>query len=424
MRVLVVGGGAREHALCWTLCRDAGVREVLCAPGNAGISRDVRCLPLDQSTPAAIVRLVSDEHIDFTVVGPELPLTRGAVDALTAAGHRVCGATKDAAALESSKGFAKGLMARHGVPTAAHVTCTSADAALDVVRRGTFGFPVVLKADGLAAGKGVVIAPDARAAEDTVREMMVERKFGDAGTQLVVEEFLQGREASFFVLTDGERARVLPSAEDHKRVFDGDQGPNTGGMGAFSPSPLVSAAMAGRILDEIVYPTLGGMAAEGRRYRGFLYVGLMIAADGPKVIEFNARLGDPETQVILPALDEDLLPHLLDAACGTVMPGVFRARPERHVGVVLASGGYPDRFDTGHVIHGLDAVASMPDVLVFHAGVAARGTDLVTAGGRVLTVVGRGADFAAARARAYDAASRIAFDGMHYRRDIGVRALQ
>jgi phosphoribosylamine--glycine ligase len=424
MRVLVVGAGAREHALCWRLARETGVDALWCAPGNAGIARDVRCLPLDPARPGEVLALAVRERIDLTVVGPESPLTAGVVDALTAAGRRACGPTQAAASIESSKAFAKRLMAAHGVPTARHVTCASPQQALDVLRRGSFGLPVVIKADGLAAGKGVVVAEDEPAAVDAVGAMMVDRRFGEAGSQVVIEEFLEGREASFFVVTDGVNARVLPSAEDHKRAFDGDQGPNTGGMGAFSPSPLISDAMAGRVLESIVFPTLRGLAAEGRPYRGFLYVGLMITGDGPKVVEFNARMGDPETQVVLPGLAEDLLPHLWNAADGRVEPGAFRTNGDRHVGVVLASGGYPEAFEKGKIISGLDEAAALPGTLVFHAGSAERDGEIVTAGGRVLTVVGSGRDFAEARRHAYEAVSRIAFEGMHYRKDIGIRALE
>jgi phosphoribosylamine--glycine ligase len=423
MRVLVVGAGAREHALCWKLRQETGTDDLLCAPGNAGIARETRCAAVDASRPADVAALVERERIDLTVVGPEGPLTTGLVDALTAAGRRACGPTRAAAEIESSKAFAKRLMADRGVPTARHATCTSAADALHVLSRGRMGFPVVVKADGLAAGKGVVVAADRRQAEAAVRDMMVDRRFGSAGARVVIEEFLRGREASFFVLTDGVHARILPSAEDHKRARDGDEGPNTGGMGAFSPSPLITEAMAGRILESIVFPTLHGLAIDGRPYRGFLYCGLMITADGPMVVEFNARLGDPETQVVMPALDEDLLPHLWNAAGGVVESGNFRARRTPHVGVVLASGGYPDRFETGKVIHGLGDSASMDDVRVFHAGVAERDGALVTAGGRVLTVVGGGQDFAAARDRAYAAAGTISFDGMHCRQDIGQRAI-
>ena len=424
MRVLVIGAGAREHALCWKLRQEAGVDALFCAPGNAGLAREVPCLPLDASRPSDVVALATREAIDLTVVGPEAPLTAGAVDAMAAAGLRACGPTQGAAAIESSKAFAKHLMAACGVPTARHVACTSPAEALDVVRQGSFGLPVVIKADGLAAGKGVVVAEDAESAEAAVRDMMVDRRFGEAGSQVVVEEFLRGREASFFVVTDGVNARVLPSAEDHKRAFDGDQGPNTGGMGAFSPSPLITVALAEIILESIVFPTLRGLAAAGRPYRGFLYGGLMITPDGPKVIEFNARLGDPETQVVLPGLAEDLLPHLWNAAGGRVESGVFTIREGRHVGVVLASGGYPERFTTGHVITGLDEAAALPDTLIFHAGTASRDGRSVTSGGRVLTVVGSGGDFAEARRRAYEAVGCIAFDAMQYRRDIGVRAVE
>jgi phosphoribosylamine--glycine ligase len=423
MRVLVIGAGAREHALCWKLGRESGVDALFCAPGNAGIARNVPCLPLDPNRPADVVALVERERIDLTVVGPEAPLTAGVVDALTAAGRRAFGPTRRAAAIESSKAFAKRVMDASGVPTARHVTCASPAEALDALKTSGFGLPVVIKADGLAAGKGVIVAEEAQAAAAAVRDMMVDRRFGDAGSQVVIEEFLRGREASFFVVTDGEHALVLPSAEDHKRAFDGDKGPNTGGMGAFSPSLLVTDAMAGRILDTIVFPTLRGLAAEGRPYRGFLYCGLMITGDGPKVIEFNARMGDPETQVVMPGLAEDLLPHLWNAAGGRIESGALETRGDRHVGVVMASGGYPDAFEKGRRITGLDAAAALPGTLVFHAGSAARDGEIVTSGGRVLTVVGSGADFAEARERAYGAVSRIQFDGMHYRKDIGNRAL-
>ena len=423
MRILVVGSGAREHALVWKLSSEPGVAAVVCAPGNAGISRATRCVSVAADDPRALLALIERERIDLTVIGPELPLTRGVANALARAGQRCIGPTAEAARLESSKAFAKEVMARTGVPTARHLTLLSASAALDAVRRAPFGYPVVLKADGLAAGKGVVVAADQSAAEEAVQEMMVDRRFGDAGDQVVIEEFLRGREASFFVLTDGVHARVLPSAEDHKRAYDRDEGPNTGGMGAFCPSPLIDPATSERILDEIVLPTLAGMAAAGCPYHGFLYCGLMMTPDGPRVIEFNARLGDPETQVILPAIDEDLLPHFVDACRGALKSGVCRVRADAHVGVVMASGGYPDRFETGKQIEGLDQVDSLPGVWVFHAGTAQRGETLVTSGGRVLTVVGRGPDFQAARTTAYEAAARITFDKAHYRRDIGLRAI-
>ncbi len=424
MRVLVIGAGAREHAFCRVLATDVPHGHIHAAPGNAGMADAAICHPVQATDVDAIVSLVGRERIDLTVVGPELPLTRGVVDRLSAAGHLVCGPTRDAAALESSKAFAKDLMVRHGIPTARHQLVSSLDEALAVLQGGVFSFPVVLKADGLAAGKGVIIAGTLAEAETAARDMMVGHRFGDAGERMVVEEFMTGREASFFVLTDGEHARVLPTAEDHKRAFDGDCGPNTGGMGAFSPSPLIDAALSERILESVVFPTLRAMKAEGRPYGGFLYCGLMLTPDGPKVVEFNARMGDPETQVVLPALAEPLLPHLDAAARGQLESGVFKTVQDRFVGVVLASGGYPDTFETGKLITGLDAAAAEPGVTVFHAATSRNGDDLVTTGGRVLTVVGRGSSFAAARERAYAGVGRVTFDGAFCRRDIGVRAVQ
>lgn len=419
MRVLVIGSGAREHALCWALGGDLGPGSVWCAPGNAGIASHATCLPVDASSPEAVEALIRHEAINFTIVGPEMPLTRGLVDHLEAAGLAACGPTRAAAELESSKVFAKALLATYNIPTARHEVATSIDEALATLRREPFGYPLVLKADGLAAGKGVIIAATREEAEDAARDMMVARQFGEAGSRLVIEAFMRGREASFFVLTDGIHARVLPSAQDHKRAFDGDRGPNTGGMGAFSPSPLVDDAMTGRILETIVFPTLRAMTKEGRPYRGFLYCGLMLTDEGPQVVEFNARLGDPETQVVLPALDEPLLPHLVAASRGELESGTFRSRPERFVGVVMASGGYPGPYERGKAIRGLDKAAARPGALVFHAGTAERDGQIVTAGGRVLTVVSGGRDFVAARQAAYAAVGDIAFEGAFCRRDIG-----
>jgi phosphoribosylamine--glycine ligase len=316
-------------------------------------------------------------------------------------------------------------MTRHGVPTAAYHSCDSADEAVATLMSGRFGFPVVLKADGLAAGKGVVVAPDAASADAAVTAMMRERRFGNAGDRLVIEECLEGPELSYFVLSDGERIVSLGSAQDHKRVYDGDHGPNTGGMGAFAPSPLCDAALERRILDEVVAPVIAGMRAEGHPYRGFLYCGLMLTPSGPKVIEFNVRFGDPEAQVVLPLLEGDLLGTLTAAAAGDLRGHTMPFAEACTVGVVLASGGYPDAFQAGKVIEGLDAAAELPDVTLFHAGTALRDDgQLVTAGGRVMTVVGRGRDYAAAMSRAYEAVDRIRFEGMHVRRDIGRKALE
>ena len=423
MKILVIGSGAREHAVAWKLSREPGVDAVICAPGNPGIASIARCLPVDVGSPSALLAIAKSHDIDLTVVGPELPLSRGVVDAFNAAGRAIVGPTKAAAALESSKAFAKDFMARHRVPTAAFRVCESADAALTAIRRGEFTFPLVLKADGLAAGKGVVIAEDAAAAEAVVGAMMVERRFGDAGDRIVLEEFLAGQEASYFVLADGTNFITLGSAQDHKRIFDDDLGPNTGGMGAFAPSPLITAEMSQRVADEIVAPVLAGMEQEGHPYRGFLYVGLMLTADGPKVIEFNVRFGDPEAQVVMPMLDEDLAWLLGEAATGALPSRPARFRNEPHVGVVLAAGGYPDAPETGKIIDGIDAAGATPGSLVFHAGTARRDGRLVTAGGRVLTVVGRSTTYRGAIDTAYAAASRIHFEGMQYRRDIGRKAL-
>ena len=423
MKILVIGNGAREHALAWKLSRESGVNGVICAPGNPGIASVARCLPADVSAPAELLAIAESQGIDLTVVGPELPLSRGVVDAFTAAGHAIVGPTKAAAALEWSKAFAKDFMARHRVPTAAFRVCDSASAALDAIRRGEFVYPLVLKADGLAAGKGVVIAEDQSTAEAVVAAMMVDRRFGDAGDRIVLEEFLTGQEASYFVLADGTNFVQLGSAQDHKRIFDDDRGPNTGGMGAFSPSPLVTPEVSRRVVDEIVSPVLAGMAHEGHPYRGFLYVGLMLTADGPKVIEFNVRFGDPEAQVVLPMLDEDLAWLLGQAATGVLSSRPAKFRNEPHVGVVLAAGGYPDSPESGKPIDGIDAASEVPGSIVFHAGTSRRDGRLVTAGGRVLTVVGRSATFRDAIDTAYAAASRVHFDGMQYRRDIGQKAL-
>jgi len=423
MKILVIGGGAREHAMAWKLSRERSVTGVFCAPGNPGIALVAKCIDADVGDPRELLAVAKSQSIDLTVVGPELPLSRGIVDVFTAEGRAIVGPSQAAAALESSKAFAKDFMARHKVPTAEYHVCDSAKAALAWLEGDQFGYPLVLKADGLAAGKGVVIVDDRAAAAAAVRSLMVERRFGSAGDRIVFEQFLVGQEASYFVLADGTSFIHLGSAQDHKRIFDGDQGPNTGGMGAFAPSPLVTADVERQVVDEIVWPVLEGMQREGRPYRGFLYVGLMLTAEGPKVVEFNVRLGDPETQVVLPMLDEELSWLLGEAAMGALPSRSARFLPGANVGVVLAAGGYPEAVETGQPIAGIDAAASVPDALVFHAGTSRREGQIVTAGGRVLTVVGRGRTFSAAIDTAYEAASRIRFEGMQFRRDIGRKAL-
>jgi phosphoribosylamine---glycine ligase len=420
MRILVAGSGAREHALCWRLSRDPGVDRVVCAPGNAGIARSFPTLPVDAADPEALLDAAERERIDLTVVGPEVPLGRGIADLFSARGRPIFGPRRLAAQLETSKAFAKDFMQRHAVPTARYRVCDTAADALAILGTGEFGESVVVKADGLAAGKGVVVAETRADAEAAVQAAMVDRVFGNAGSRIVIEERLIGPEVSFFVIADGEYAVPLVAAQDHKRIFDGDRGPNTGGMGAFAPSPLVDAALTDRILDEIVRPVLHGLIVEGSPYRGVLYCGLMLTADGPKVIEFNVRFGDPEAQVVLPMIAEPLTPILWAAATGALRPARVSISAESHVGVVIAAGGYPGDVRTGDRIDGIDDAS---EALVFFAGVKAHDGALVTSGGRVMTVVGKGATFRVAIDRAYSAVSRIRFGGMQYRSDIGQKAL-
>jgi len=423
MRVLVIGSGAREHALVTRLARDLTPGQLVCAPGNPGIARLARTVSLDSSDIDALLVLAERERIDLTVVGPELPLSLGIVDRFLESDRLIFGPTAAAARLESSKAFAKTFMAQHGVPTARFRIAESLADALRVVRGGAFGFPVVLKADGLAAGKGVVIADDLQTAEATARAAMSQRKFGAAGDRLVIEECLHGSEVSFFTVSDGSRALPIGAAQDHKRVFDEDRGPNTGGMGAVAPSPLVDAALSARIMGEIVDPVIAGMAEEGHPFRGFLYVGLMLTRSGPAVIEFNVRLGDPEAQVILPLIDEPLAPLLATAAAGAFAQTGVKTGRGCLTGIVLASRGYPESSESGQTISGIEGAEAIPDVVVYHAGTARKNNCIVTAGGRVLTVVGRGDHFAESIVRAYSGALRISFDGMQYRHDIGRKAL-
>ncbi len=424
MKTLVIGGGAREHALAWALSREAAVSEVVCAPGNPGIADVARCVPVDLADPKAMLAVAVAANVDLTVVGPELPLSVGVVDAFLADGRPIVGPTQAAAALEWSKAFAKDLMARHGVPTARFRVCSTLAEALTAVAAGEFGYPLVVKADGLAAGKGVVIAEDRAVAEAAVRASMADRRFGAAGERVVLEEFLVGEECSYFVLSDGTNFVRLSSAQDHKRIFDDDRGPNTGGMGAFAPSPLVTDAVEQQIVEQIVRPVLDGMRAEGVPYQGFLYVNAMLTAEGPKVVEFNSRFGDPEAQVVLPMLDESLSAMLLAAAGGALVSRAASFATNPHVGVVLAAGGYPDAPEAGQVITGLGAAADVPGALVFHAGTRRRADNRIeTAGGRVLTLVGRGDSYQAAIETAYRAAACVQFPGMQFRRDIGRKAL-
>jgi len=422
MRVLLVGSGGREHALAWKLAQSPRLEALLAAPGSDAIAALASChAAVAAGDRDALVALARRERVDLVVVGPEAPLAAGLADDLRQAGVAVFGPSAAAAQLEASKTFAKRFMARHAIPTADFAVFDELEAAQRHVRER--GGACVVKADGLAAGKGVAVCDEPQGALAALEEIMGRRRFGDAGARVVVEQRLRGEEASYYAVTDGEHVVTLAAAQDHKRALDGDRGENTGGMGAYSPAPVVSEAVEKRVLEEIVHPTIRGMAAEGRRYQGVLYVGLMIDASGaPRVVEFNVRFGDPETQPLVLRMHDDLLPLLEAAARGgleRVSPPSFR---DAAVCVVLASGGYPRAYQTGKPIEGLEALAGDPDVVVFHAGTRrAAGGGFETAGGRVLGVTARGTDVRRARERAYAAAERIRFEGRQLRRDIAAR---
>ena len=420
--VLLVGGGGREHSLAWKLAQSPGLGRLVAAPGNPGIAAHARCVPVKDTAIDDLVALALQERPDLVVVGPEVPLALGLADRMRAAGFAVFGGSAAAARLESTKAFAKDLMARHRIPTARFGTFRDLESARAYCRE--LCAPLVVKADGLAAGKGVIICRSLEEADAALAQCLQARAFGDSGLTVVVEEFLEGEEASFFAISDGTAVLPLAAAQDHKTVWDGDRGPNTGGMGAYSPAPVMDSAMEARVMAEIVRPTIAAMAGEGTPYTGVLYVGLMITREGPKVIEFNCRFGDPECQVLLPRLDEDLLALLLAAATGKGLPSSLVWSPRASVCVVMTSAGYPGHYETGRPITGLEAAGQVDGVTVFHAGTARAGGALVTAGGRVLGVQALGADVAAAIRAAYAAVERIRFDGAHYRRDIGHHALR
>jgi phosphoribosylamine---glycine ligase len=422
MRVLVVGSGGREHALCWKLAASPLCDALFCAPGNPGIAEDAICVPVAASDLDGILDLCRRERIDFVVVGPEAPLVAGLADRLEAAGIRTFGPSAQAAMLEGSKGFMKDLCAKYGIPTAAYGRFRDVEAAKDFVRRR--GAPIVVKADGLAAGKGVTVAMTVAEAFAAIDAAMLERRFGEAGSELVIEECLEGEEASFLALVDGRNAVPLASAQDHKRVGEGDTGPNTGGMGAYSPAPCLTPEIEQEVMATIVLPTVRGMAAESRPFRGVLYAGLMLTASGPKLIEYNVRFGDPECQVLLPRLMSDLLPALVAARDGVLDEFDLRWYEEVSVCVVLAAKGYPGDPLKGTEIKGLaDVARSDPAVMIFHAGTKRAGDRLLADGGRVLNVVALGPDVAAARTKAYAAIDRIQWPDGFCRRDIGWRAV-
>jgi phosphoribosylamine--glycine ligase len=419
MNVLLIGSGGREHALAWAILASPLLGKLYCAPGNAGIAEVAECVALNVADHAAVIRFCREKRIDLVVVGPEAPLVAGLADDLAEARIKVFGPSGAAAQLEGSKGFTKDFCAEHGIPTAAYANFDSLAAALAHIE--TQPLPVVVKADGLAAGKGVTIAETREAAVAAV-EACFSGALGDGG--VVIEEFLEGEEASFFALVDGGHALALASAQDHKRAFDSDKGPNTGGMGAYSPAPLVTPEIARRAMDEIIWPTVKGMAARGMPYRGVLYAGLMITDSGPKLIEYNVRFGDPEAQVLMLRLKSDLLSALLATADGVLNAFDVRWHDDAAIVVVMAANGYPDNYAKGSEIRGLDAAREVEGVEVFHAGTARDGGRLVAAGGRVLNVAASGRTIAEARERAYAAVARIDWPGGFYRSDIGWRALQ
>ena len=420
MKVLLLGSGGREHALAWKIAASPLVTKLWCAPGNAGIAQEAECVAIDIADHAAVIAFCQANKVEFVVVGPEAPLVAGIVDDLEAAGFKTFGPSKAAAQLEGSKGFTKDLCRAHGIPTAAYERFTAAAPAKDYVRK--MGAPIVVKADGLAAGKGVVVATTPEEALAAV-DMMFGGGLGEAGATVVVEEFLDGEEASFFALCDGKHAIALASAQDHKRAYDGDRGPNTGGMGAYSPAPVMTDAMTARVMAEIVTPTLDAMRAMGCPFKGVLFAGLMIGKDGPKLIEYNTRFGDPETQVLMLRLMSDLVPALLAASDGVLKNFDLRWYADAALTVVMAAKGYPGAYEKGSVIAGLAAAAQVADVEIFHAGTRAEGGEILANGGRVLNVCARGKSVAEAQKRAYEAVDRIDWPDGFCRRDIGWRAI-
>ncbi|SPF39688.1 Phosphoribosylamine--glycine ligase [Candidatus Sulfotelmatobacter kueseliae] len=422
MKVLVLGSGGREHALIWKLRQSPRLQQLYCAPGNGGIAEEAECLPVDLRTLDSITALGARLQPDLTVVGPELPLSLGVVDEFTRRGWPVFGPTQAAARLEASKSFAKEFLQRHRIPTASFAICDSIEQVRSAL--GHFHAPVVVKADGLAAGKGVVIAKSKEEAASVAAEMLSGKMLGEAGARVVLEECLKGDELSFLVFSDGERVAPLVAAQDHKRVGDGDTGPNTGGMGAYSTRDIVDDQMRDWLVNHVARPVVTGMKAEGTEFKGVLYCGLMMTARGPMVLEFNCRFGDPETQPILMRLESDLVDALEASIQGRVSDGDFKWSEDASVCVVMASGGYPGTFAMGKRIDGLDEAGAVKGVKVFHAGTSKRDGDYYTAGGRVLGVTARARDLETAVERAYEACAKIKFDGAHYRKDIAARAVK
>jgi phosphoribosylamine--glycine ligase len=423
MKILVVGNGGREHALVWKIRQSPLVSEVYCAPGNAGIAEIADCVPIDASSIVEVADFAQTIRADLTVVGPELPMVLGIGDEFVRRNLAIFCPSRGAAEIEGSKAFAREFMTRHKVPSPRHEVCGTLEEALAFVDRAPFGLPIVVKADGLASGKGSIVTDTADEARVAVKLMMAEKRFGTAGAKVVMEEFLRGEEVSFLIVSDGARVVPMVSVQDHKRALDGDRGPNTGGMGTVSPATNLSLDVHKQIMQEIIRPTIAGLAAEGRRFQGVLFAGLMMTDSGPKVLEFNARFGDPETQVIMARMRSDIVPILQQAADGQLGETRIEWAKEPAVCVVVASKGYPETPETGKVIHGLESLKEWSDVVVYHAATKSEDGKVMTVGGRVLGVTALGANLESAIARAYEAVAKISFDGMVYRKDIGHRAL-
>jgi len=424
MKVLVVGSGAREHALAWKIRSSPLVKEVYCAPGNVGMAKLADRVPIDPSSIVELADFAEKIRIDLTVVGPELPLTLGIVDEFQKRDLRIFGATQAAAEIESSKAFAKDFMKKHKIPTARFDVSMSAEETRTLLKKRKDDYPLVFKADGLAGGKGVVVARDKKEAEGAIEMIQVERRFGVAGDRLIIEEFLEGTEASFFALSDGERVLPLVTCQDYKRLRDGDSGPNTGGMGGYSPSIHIDADTFRTVRDDILVPTIAGLAEDGRPYRGILYVGLMLTKKGPRVLEYNARFGDPEAELIVVRMKSDLIPVLQATLDGRLEEISIEWVKARSVCAVVASGGYPEQAETGRPISGIDAAEALEGVEVFHAGTAVKEGKFVSAGGRVLTVTALGATFAQARERCYLGVESIHLDGRQIRTDVALEAAE
>ncbi len=422
MKVLVIGSGGREHTLIWKINQSPKVSQIYCAPGNAGISQLAKCIDINADNIEELVDFAKKEKIDLTVVGPELPLSKGIVNEFNRWGLKIFGPSQEAAEIESSKVFSKYLMKKYNIPTANYEVFQNSEEALDYIKQQTF--PLVIKADGLAAGKGVFIVKNLDQAGDALDILMEEKKFGEAGRQIVVEEFLEGEEVSILVFCDGKAIVPMISSQDHKKIFDNDQGPNTGGMGAYSPVPFYTTEIKEKVCREILKPTVKGLRNEGKEYKGVLYAGLILTKEGPKVLEFNARFGDPETQVVLPGLKTDLLDILNAVIEGTLHEINIEWKNNSAVCVVVASGGYPGKYQKDKVISGLERLKKMEDVIAFHAGTKFQDGKIVTSGGRILGITAWGDTISKAKGKAYEGAEKIYFEDMYYRKDIAAKAIK